>query len=202
MDYQHEFGTVNLLLGSNFETKGVDAFTISLLKLEKQMRRIFTYLIYQNVQFSSAKDAIKLRDVLSTNEKMYFENFILGIDSIYNKTVEEIYGGNYAEDIKILIDISKIRNKIFHGQVTNKQLNHKDLLLIIESIKCWSKNIAINFQNEIGYDGFGRNSYRKATIKIELRHPENFSTIEKYTKFLTTIDRSKKLIGGGTLESK
>jgi hypothetical protein len=192
MDYEHEFGTVELLLNSKFETKGVDAFTISLLKSERQIRKIFTFLIFQNERFSRA-DVLKLKEILSLNSDMYFENFIRGIDDIYLKRVEDIYGNDYTEDFKELIKISKEdRNKIFHGQLTNKCLTRPEILTKIEKIKKWSKRIAENFDEEVGYDGFGRNSYRKSERRIELRDPGRFSTITDYEIFLKTIDRSKK----------
>jgi len=46
MDFDQEFGVVDLVLNSQFETRGVDAFTLSLVKVERQIRRIFTHLIY------------------------------------------------------------------------------------------------------------------------------------------------------------
>ncbi len=124
---------------------------------------------------------------------MYFENFIKGINSIYFKEIEEIYGNNYKNDQNELIKISKEdRNKIFHGQITNKFLERSELIEKIEIIKRWCEKIAIIFTKEIGYDGFERNSYRKANSKLNLKNVDKFSTIDNYKKFLKTIDRSKK----------
>lgn len=192
MDYKHEFGTVDLLLNSDFKTKGVDAFVISLLKAEKQMRKIFTYLIFQNPNYSNKGDSSRLREALAKNRQMYFENFIEGIDLIYYRSVEEIYGESYTNDLKKLTDILKDRDKIFHGQVTLKSLSRNELIAQIDLIRKWCKGIATKFQKEIGYDGFGRNSYRKSSNPIALKHLDKFSSIENYIEFLITIDRSKK----------
>lgn len=48
MSYTSEFETVDLILNSSCITKGVDAFALSLIKAERQMRKLFTFLVYQN----------------------------------------------------------------------------------------------------------------------------------------------------------
>jgi hypothetical protein len=42
-----EFATVDLIIRSNAETRGVDAFALALLKAERQIRRLFIHLVYQ-----------------------------------------------------------------------------------------------------------------------------------------------------------
>ncbi|HEY8659027.1 MAG TPA: hypothetical protein VIL78_08315, partial [Hanamia sp.] len=67
MDYEQDFATVNLILETSFETRGVDAFVLSLIKAEKQIRRVFTFLIFQNPAFTS-KDYWSLRETLANNK--------------------------------------------------------------------------------------------------------------------------------------
>jgi len=43
--FMDEFETVEILVNSNAKTGRTDAFIISYTKLEKQVRRIFTYLL-------------------------------------------------------------------------------------------------------------------------------------------------------------
>ena len=191
MNFNHEFGTINLILDSKFETRGVDAFVLSLIKVEKQIRRIFTYLIFQNPNYG-LRDILELRNSLAQNNSMYFENFIKGIDTVYTKSVKEIYGENYDADFAYLKEIVKDRNKIFHGQVTNKSLTREELVERVEAMKKWSKIISDRFSEEIQYDGFGRNSYRKSSTDLGIKNLENFSSIENYRRFLKTIDRNAK----------
>ena len=193
MDYNHEFGSVDLILKSEFETKGIDAFCLSLIKVEKQLRRIFTYFIFQHENFTTVSTIYELSDTLSSNTNMYFENFIKGIDKVYPKSIKAIYGDSYDLDLAHLIEITKDRNKIFHGQITSKKLNREDLIARVEIMKNWSKTIADKFSQEIGYDGFGRNSYRKSKLKIKLNNSDEFSNVENYKTFLNTIDRKAKL---------
>jgi len=50
----------------------VDPFALALLKAERQMRRLFTHLVYQSSAFDRA-DVCSLRDVLVENRNIYFQ---------------------------------------------------------------------------------------------------------------------------------
>ena len=202
MDYSHEFGTVNILLESEFETRGVDSFIISLIKVERQIRRIFTFLIYQDDHFDDYVDVNELRKILADNGKLYFENFVNGIDKILEKSIREIYGVDYDSDLELLKEYTKDRNKIFHGQLTKSGLSREDLIERVDVMKKWSERISMTFTKEIGYDGFGRNSYRKSAIKVNLDESVDFSSLSKYEDFLKTIDRSKKKKAQPTTKAK
>ena len=188
MNYTEEFGTVNLILESEFETRGIDAFAISILKMERQIRRIFTYLIYQSNNYSVG-DGLKLREVLAKNGRVYFSSFINGINKIYGKSVKEVYGNDYEVDIKLITEFLKERNKIFHGQITAKKLTRKELIDRVNIIKKWCKTIADNFKLEIDYDGFERNAYKKSKKILNLRGEQKFNTLIEYEKFLKNIPR-------------
>lgn len=187
-DFDDEFLPVNTLLSLTAETRAVDAFALSLIKVEKQIRRIFTFLIYQHPNYIEG-DGIKLREVLSSNKKMYLDNFVKGINQLLSKTVEQIYGPQYAEHYDEIKKITSDRNKIFHGQVTGKSLTREQLINKVEFMKGWCKNLADKFDEEIGYDGFGRNAYRKSDRTIDLRNLADFESPVKYADFLKSINR-------------
>ena len=46
-NFESEFEVIEYLLNSNNESRAIDSFSLSLLKIEKQIRKIFTHLIYQ-----------------------------------------------------------------------------------------------------------------------------------------------------------
>ena len=46
IDFEKDFETIKILVESNTETGRTDAFIISYTKTEKQVRRIFTNLVY------------------------------------------------------------------------------------------------------------------------------------------------------------
>lgn len=186
MNYDIEFGTVDIILNSNFETRAVDAFAIALMKVERQTRRIFTYLIYQHANYKSG-DGTKLRQVLFENRSMYLRNFIKGIDNIYSKTVEQIYGIDYQSDYQQILTITNDRNKIFHGQLTDKNLTRNDLIERVELMKKWCKTIATNYNKEIGFDGFERNAYRKSENALTLKNENEFESLVNYKAFLASL---------------
>jgi len=182
MDYEQDFATVNLILETSFETRGVDAFVLSLIKAEKQIRRVFTFLIFQNPAFTS-KDYWSLRETLANNKRIYFKGFIKGINLILPKQLKEIYGDKYDDDIYQLLEFTKERNKIFHGQITFNGLDREDLITRVDYIKIWCKNLAEKLNLEIGYDGFSH-SYHKSNLILTLNSLNKFDTIEKYRAFL------------------
>lgn len=191
MNYEKEFSTVDILLKSESETRAVDSFALSLMKVERQMRRIFTFLIFQHDNYCN-RDGTKLRQVLVDNSEMYFDNFIKGIDLILHKTVADIYGQGYNDDFNQIKEITSVRNKIFHGQVTGKKLTRAELIERVNLMRKWCKNIADKFKEEIKYDGFGRNAYQKAEGKLNLKNSESFDTVDNYKNFLKTIAKKNK----------
>jgi len=183
MNYKNEFGTVELIMNSKFITKGVDSFSLALIKAEKQIRKLFTFLIFQNPVYCS-KDCHKLRNILAENKNVYFEDFIKGINLILTKSLHELYGVNYKKDLAEINKCIKIRNKIFHGQLTYKSLSRDELIEKTNNIRKWCKQLASMLNEEIDYDGFGRNSFQKSKNKLTLKNFDKFDTIEKYKQFI------------------
>lgn len=80
MSVEQEFAVVDIVLKSGMRTKTVDAFTLSVVKMERQIRRLFTFLVYQSDAFGRP-DVPNLRATLENCTKAYFEGFISGIDA-------------------------------------------------------------------------------------------------------------------------
>jgi hypothetical protein len=185
MSYESEFETVKLIRQSTAETRAVDAFALSLIKAERQLRKIFTYLIFQNLVFSCA-DINALRNTLFNNRRVYFKGFIQGIDVIISpKSVETLVGKDYSrlfERVSVAIDY---RNKIFHGQLTDKGLSRDELFKIVDEIQSWCRLLADGATEELGYDGFERNSFHKSSIPdVHLRFSHTLSSVQAYEEFI------------------
>lgn len=161
MSYSEEFETVDLILSSKSETRGVDAFSLSLIKCERQIRKIFTHLVFQSPCFGSA-DISELRSILEANRGVYFDGFVRGIDKLIATSLKELVGGRYDALIVSIAEVTKYRNKIFHGQLTAMKLNRDDLLGYVDDMRCWCQVLSSAAEKEIGYDGFGRNSFVKS----------------------------------------
>ena len=192
MNYEAEFAIVDLILASDFETRGVDAFSLCVLKMERQMRRLFTHLVYQCPDFN-AGDVPELIKVLSDNKKIYFRHFIAGIDSIYSKTVSDIYGATYQDSLRNVEEALSVRNKVFHGQLTGNGLSREELLAMVLNIRCWCSTLAASFLSEYGYDGFARDSFQKSKhqeVFKEISWP--FSGTQEYESYLGELSKCKK----------
>lgn len=163
MSYANEFETVDVILSSTAETRGVDAFALSLIKAERQIRRLLTHLVFQFECFSE-RDISQLRQVLGENRKVYFEGFERGLNAIYPDSVSTLIGEEYARLNERLIEAIRHRNKIFHGQLTSKNLSRDDLLSYVNDIRLWCSLLAHAAQAEFSYDGFGRNSFQKSKV--------------------------------------
>jgi len=182
-NFESEFEVIEYLLNSNNESRAIDSFSLSLLKIEKQIRKIFTHLIYQYEWFKPS-DKIKIINILSANKNIYFRHLIIGINLIYFKEIKDIYGVGYEVDYNSISNLKNFRNKIFHGQLTGQELNRTDLTEFVAIMKRWSKQIAESFQDEINYDGFERNSLKKSK--------KDFSTLLKYK--ITNMEDFEKLL--------
>ena len=182
MNFTQEFETVDLILKTNSKTRGVDAFILSLVKAEKQMRRIFNFLIFQNPTYTLANFK-QLRTTLANNRRIYFTDFIKGVDLILPSTVKDIYGADYDADLAKFVLYTQDRNKIFHGQITDAGLSRPDLLIRVADIKKWCEHLGNEMTKEIGYDGFSQ-SFKKSNIKLALNNIAKFDTVANYEVFL------------------
>lgn len=161
MTYAQEFQTVDLILASNAETRGVDAFALSLIKCERQVRRLLTHVIFQYPCFGST-DIPALRSALNGNRKVYFTGFIRGFDAIYPQSIRDLIGQDYDRLRARLDEAIDHRNKIFHGQLTSKWLTRQELFEYVSDIRSWCKALADGAFAAIHYDGFARDSFRKS----------------------------------------
>jgi hypothetical protein len=179
-----EFSTVDLLLGSSAETRAVDAFAIALIKAERQARKLVTHLVYQFPVFGPA-DVNALRNTLAGNKRVYFSGFLAGFDALYPQPIRTLVGAQHDHLRKRLDEAIDHRNKIFHGQLTTRSLSREDLKELAADIKTWCTLLAVGANNEVGYDGFGRNSFRKSTMpNLSARFKLQLGAVADYEAFI------------------
>jgi hypothetical protein len=184
MSFDDEFQTVDLILHSCAETRGVDAFTLALVKSERQIRRLVTHLVFQFPCFT-VSDVGGLRASLGRNPRVFLEGFLRGFDVLCPRTVENLIGASYAQLRKRIDEAIDHRNKIFHGQLTSRSLSRKDLVEYVDDIRAWCKLLADGAYLELKYDGFVRNSFRKSEIgDLSERFKLRFSDVSDYEKFI------------------
>jgi hypothetical protein len=78
--------------------------------------------------------------------------------------MSDLVGQRYQSLLTRLSEATRYRNKIFHGQLTSANLGKADLLENVADFRSWCSLLAVSAQAEVGYDGFGRNSFRKSTF--------------------------------------
>ncbi len=185
MSVRDQFETVDLLLASHAETRGMDAFALSLIKAERQARRLVTYLVYQ-YPWCDRQRVPDLRKALEDSKKVYFEGILAGWDALYPRSVEQVIGRDYARLKPRLQEATGYRNKIFHGQLTSKGLSRQSLLALVRDIRAWCEAFGRGAEAEVGYDGCGRNSFRKARDAADVcgRYKVQLADVAAYRQFI------------------
>ncbi|HSY10471.1 MAG TPA: hypothetical protein VK840_06100, partial [Candidatus Dormibacteraeota bacterium] len=112
-DFNEEFKTIDLLENSDAESRGIDSFALGVIKVERQARKLFTFLVYQYPCFRDVSPAA-LRDLLF-KKRIYSSGILEGIDRIAPKTVGDLIGAEHQMLFNTVKRATDIRNKIFHG---------------------------------------------------------------------------------------
>ncbi|WP_406867707.1 hypothetical protein [Paraburkholderia fungorum] len=183
MTVEREFEVVDLITKSQLPTRAVDAFSLSVIKMERQLRKLFTYLVFQSPAFGLG-DIGRLKEVLGASRRAYYEGFELGINALYRTSVEELVGAAYGVLRPALDDATDVRNKVFHGQLTDRCLQREDLAELSDSIRRWCFKLAAGASAEVGYDGFERNSFRKGPAQVADGCRIQIQTPEEYRVFI------------------
>ena len=133
MSIAEEFATVSLILNSQAETRGVDAFALSLIKAERQVRKLVTHLVYQFPVFAPS-DVAALRNALGASRRVYFEGFLSGFDALYPRSVQDLVGSEHAR-LKARVDEAiDHRNKIFTQNVMRlNKIGVRELFFLVAS---------------------------------------------------------------------
>ncbi|MGX9142690.1 hypothetical protein [Mesorhizobium sp. 128a] len=157
-----EFETVNAVLGTTTATRTVDAYCLTWIKFERQIRRILVRVLRQASVFDNGTEGGEgeVVEALSNHKDLSFEKVFRAIERLTGHSVWDWLGGEQRRHRKRLSDIQWDRNRIFHGKQTGKGKDAKSLLEDIDYIQSICSSIALGSNKEIGYDGFERNAWR------------------------------------------
>lgn len=184
---QTEFATVEAIWGTSAETRRVDALLLSWVKYEKQLRRLFSFFVFQHPSITAAK----LDSVISAfvaNRNLNPESFISGINALGVTAIPKLLGASYAPLWTEIARIKKYRNKIMHGQHTGQGITSAQLERDVVHIVNWIAALAQAADSAFGYDGLRRNTYvaAKSSAKIHVqKYP--FSTPAELQSWLSTL---------------
>jgi len=172
-DFDGEFATVNLILGSECQTRAVDGFCLAWIKLERQLRKLTAYLLYQASQIT-VRDAGKLREAFYAHGSLDYTSFIGAIHHLSGVSVGNMIGERYRPLRTEIQGCYRIRQKIFHGQQTGQSLDREALLTRIDAIREWCRLLASGAADHLGYDGFSGN-----TSLFKIDRPDIVTAVDK-----------------------
>lgn len=184
---QQEFATVEALWRSTGRTRRVDSLLLSWVKYEKQLRRLFCFLVYQHPK-TTANTIDSVIGLLAQNNKLYPETFIKGIAALGVQTVPNLVGPKHRQLATEVARIKKYRNKLMHGQATGQFIQSAQLERDVKHLIAWIEALASGADAAFGYDGLRRNTFReaKASSKIVIaKFP--FTTNAEFAAWLKGI---------------
>ena len=167
-----EFATVEAIWGTDGETRRVDALVLSWVKYEKQLRRLFSFFVFQHPKIT-ASTLNAVISAFSDNCNLYPETFISGIKALGVTPLPKLLGGSHAQLWAEITRIKKYRNKLMHGQLTGQGITSAKLEQDIIHIINWIFAVAQAADEAFGYDGLRRNTYIAAKASANL-HVQNY----------------------------
>lgn len=188
-----EFETVLAMWQSQAETRRVDALLLSWIKHEKQLRRLFCFLVFQHPDFSE-HDIDDIIVVLAERYDISPEVFRRSIDTLGCKSIAGLLGQTYVKHANDMERIRLIRNKLMHGQITGMKISSPQLERDVQIVIDWIAALAVAAQQEFGYDGVKRNtfSHAKSANQIGVQNYP-FQTTDGLREWLTgVINKVKK----------
>lgn len=150
---KEEFETVEVIWQSNAKTRRVDALLLCWIKYEKQLRRLFSFLVFQHQKIDRGNiDGIIA--AIANNGRLYPDTFMVAIGELSGKPLRSLLN-DHCEKLLANIDerINIYRNKLIHGQMTGLGLSsaqiEKDVILLMD----WIHSFGETAKKEYGYDG-------------------------------------------------
>lgn len=188
LGHEREFGVVELIIRDGGATAGVDALTLTVIKTERQMRRLMTHAVFQSNAFER-KDVAALRDLLVAQRGIYFEQLRKGFELISGLEVADLLADNTGAYDADIDKVRHTRNKLFHGQLTNEMLGTTELLERTRRLLNWSKMLGEACLDRFGYEGFDSSYVKSAHVGLSERATERVPDLGAYGEILIGLQR-------------
>jgi len=186
-----EFATVLAVWNSNGTTRRVDCLLLAWVKYEKQLRRLFCFLIFQHPTINDKQIDAVIR-TMAENPKLYPETFIRAIKALRVTTIQILVGEQYDILWKQIERIKLYRNKLMHGQITGQKISSRQLERDIISLMTWMAALGNGADSTLGYDGIRRNTYKSAKSSAYITTKEYpFADVNEFESWLINIVKKK-----------
>jgi hypothetical protein len=187
-----EFQTVEAVWLSGAETLRVDSLLLSWVKYEKQLRRLFSFLVFQHPAFTK-KEIDEIISLMAERYDLTPEVFHMAIDRLGIVTIETLVGATYSQRLSEMQRIRKIRNKLMHGQITGLGIPSSQLEQDVLHVIQWISGVAIGAEKAFGYDGLRRNTFihaKTATPLAVSKYP--FAKVNELQNWLEMVIKETK----------
>jgi hypothetical protein len=184
---KEEFATIEALWRSDAKTRGVDSLLLSWVKYEKQIRRLFCFLVYQHPSMTGTTINSVVTKI-AQNRALNPEKFMQGIRALGVTPVPTLVGTIHPQLAIEIKRIKGIRNKLMHGQVTGLAIKQSQLQRDVQWLVQWIAALASGADAAFGYDGLRRNTFRvaKANANVAVAvYP--FSSPGTFDKWLRNV---------------
>jgi hypothetical protein len=184
-----EFATVESLWVSSAQTRRTDSLLLTWVKYEKQLRRLFCFLVFQHSSITE-QTIDSVITTLAENRNLNPRTFMAAIKALGVLPISKLLGKDHTHLSRDVARIQKIRNKLMHGQITGQKIRssqlEKDVMLLINWVSC----LADGAETAFGYDGLSRNTFRKAksVAKINVsKYP--FGNVSEFKSWIRTLSK-------------
>lgn len=182
-----EFATVEAIWNTAGETRRVDALVLSWVKYEKQLRRLFSFFVFQHPNITE-KTLDSVISAFAANRNLNPETFIVGIGALGVTPLPNLLGASYSTLWAEITRIKKYRNKIMHGQHTGQGITSAQLERDVMHIINWISAVAEAADTTFGYDGLRRRTYVAAKTSANLHVQQYpFSNPTELKAWLSTL---------------
>ncbi|MER9414065.1 hypothetical protein [Mesorhizobium sp. M0589] len=181
-----EFRPVDEILKSDHRTKGVDAFTLTYLRAERQVRKLFTHLVFQSEAFDLGNRR-QLRQTLYQAPDVSFKKLADGIQRLSGVSVADMVGAEFDRLFNVLRVAKQYRDKLFHGQLPDQYLSTETFIELEANIRTWCRLLAAGAEREIGYDGFPDSHCKRHRPEIVKRVTGHLPNLGAYEDLLRRL---------------
>jgi hypothetical protein len=184
-----EFKTVASIWNLGASTSFLDALVLCWVKHEKQLRKLFSFILYRH-PFVDSGNFRDIERTMAANKRLFPESFMREIEVVGGVAIPDLVGPRYDELFRKIAQIHTYRDKVMHGQVSATGIGPKklqdDALVIIE----WIDLLGAGAEAAFGYDGVVRDSFAEAK-KQEIKTIGNcpFNSLESMKNWIAGIKR-------------
>ncbi|MGH7874633.1 MAG: hypothetical protein ACREQO_20780 [Candidatus Binatia bacterium] len=183
-DISAELATVDAVLACAGSTRRVDALALMWIKVEKQLRKLFCYLLYRNPAVSDANLEEYVR-VLAEERRLSPGAFIKCFDALSTTSLRDIVGLDYDANWREIKRIRRYRNTLLHGKISGQKITSRQLERDIVFLRRWVESVAKSCDQVIGYNGIGRNTFRKAKEKQKITTQSPYGSATDFKRWLS-----------------